>query len=52
MWCSQCHIRTVNEPVTYIYCAVCLGEYNDALGVPVDWNVLFEVDDVYLRFAG
>jgi hypothetical protein len=52
MWCTDCGVRTINEPVTYIFCAVCLGQYHDDLGVPVDWNVLFELDNVYLRHGG
>ena len=51
MWCTECRIRTINEPVTYIYCAVCLGAFHDDLGIPVDWNVLYELHNVYLRFA-
>ena len=45
-------MRTINEPVTYIYCAVCLGAFHDDLGMPVDWNVLFDLDNVYVMPGG
>lgn len=50
MWCGECGIRVINEPTSYIYCALCLAEYHNDLGMPVDWTVLFQVSDTYVRF--
>ena len=51
MWCTECRMRTLNEPVTHIHCAVCREAFHNDLGVPVDWNVLFELGGVSLRLA-
>lgn len=40
MWCSVCSIRLCNIPITYIYCAWCLGIYNTMMGIPIDWTWL------------
>ncbi len=50
MWCVQCSIRVVNEPMSYIYCALCLAEYHNHLGMPMDWTALFDLGDIYMCF--
>jgi hypothetical protein len=50
MWCVQCGIRVINEPISYIYCAVCPADYHNHLGMPVDWTALFDLGDIYVRF--
>ena len=50
MWCVECGIRVVNEPTSYIFCAICQAEVNSDLGMPVDWAAFFDLNDTYLRF--
>lgn len=50
MWCVECGIRVVNEPTSYIFCAICLAEVNSELGTPVDWAAFFDLDDIFMRF--
>ena len=50
IWCLECDLRTINEPASYIYCAPCLAEYHNHLGVPPDWTALSDINEILVRF--